>query len=216
MRGFETATIAGDRRSERVCVSCTECSNLSLRDIWSLLSFVSIRALPPPNLLSKRLLMHPSLAVRESITEYMDSFECLNARQRRSMADICNALTSKQGGKSVEIGCILPLGLALIQRLLSPGSSGTARKSENGRWKTNGKQTASPPDCNPTCISFDVMDGDSNPRKGLVDGGRDVAVETDGSDDGLVGEGGPSMRHVCRMEWACAEPSAAALYWIPV
>jgi hypothetical protein len=63
---------------------------LSLLDIWALLSFASIAALPPPNLLSNRLRMQPSLALRELMTEYMDSLECWNARLRRSMADICS------------------------------------------------------------------------------------------------------------------------------
>ena len=73
----------------------TECSNLSLRDICALLSFASMAALPPPNLLSKRLRMHPSLAARELMTENIDSLECLNARLRRSIADICSGITSR-------------------------------------------------------------------------------------------------------------------------
>ena len=111
MRCFESSG------SVQGCKS-TECSNLSLRDIWALLSFASIAALPPPNLLSNRLRMLPSLALRELMTEYMHSLECWNARLRRSMADICSnrrhVLVSKEGQESVEMCRLcLPLGLAL-------------------------------------------------------------------------------------------------------
>ena len=68
-------------------MSCTECSNLSLRDSWSLLSLASIAPLPPPNRLSIRLRVDPPLALRELMTEYMDSLDSLTARLRRSIAD---------------------------------------------------------------------------------------------------------------------------------
>jgi hypothetical protein len=59
----------------------------------------------------------------------------------------------------------LPLGLARPLYLPFPDSNGTASRSEDARKQTNGfsfgPQT--------TCISFVVMDGDSNPRKGLLD-----------------------------------------------
>jgi hypothetical protein len=65
-----------------------------------------------------------------------------------------------------------------------------------------------------TCISFVVMVGDSNPRKGLDDrwepDGSGNEIEPDGSGNALSGEGGPWMRQVCRMECACVEPSTVA------
>ena len=103
----------------------TECSDLSLCDSWLPLSLASIAALPPPKRRSKRRRVAPSLARRELMTEYMDSFDSLNAVHRRNMADTCRRVRRGRGRRELPVAA--PRGPALHRRMMvAPGSSGTA------------------------------------------------------------------------------------------